>query len=47
MKSNAHLKIENLNVSAIISNQKLAISVADFGAYELKAISTYKSQWYG
>jgi hypothetical protein len=47
MKSSAHLKIENHYVYPIISNHKLSISVADFGAYELKAILTSQSQWYG
>ena len=30
----AHIKIENLNISGLMSNHKLASSIADLGAYE-------------
>ncbi len=39
--------IEDLNVSGMLKNQKLASAIADCGFYEFKRQLTYKCEWYG
>lgn len=42
----AHIRIENLNVSGMLANHKLASSVVDSGFYEFRREITYKSPIY-
>ncbi|MGL5876596.1 MAG: RNA-guided endonuclease InsQ/TnpB family protein [Xenococcaceae cyanobacterium] len=41
------LRIEDLNVSGMIANQKLSAAISDLGFYEFRRMLTYKSSWYG
>jgi putative transposase len=41
------LRIEDLNVSGMIANQKLSSAISDLGFYEFRRLLTYKSSWYG
>jgi len=43
----AHIRIEDLNVSGMVANHKLASSVVDSGFYEFRREITYKSPIYG
>jgi putative transposase len=43
----AHIRIEDLNVSGMVANHKLASSVVDSGFYEFRRFLTYKSPIYG
>jgi putative transposase len=43
----AHIRIEDLNVSGMVANHKLAASVVDSGFYEFRRFLTYKSPIYG
>jgi putative transposase len=43
----AHIRIEDLNVSGMVGNHKLASSVVDSGFYEFRRFLTYKSSFYG
>jgi putative transposase len=43
----AHIRIEDLNVSGMLANHKLASSVVDSGFYEFRRFLTYKSPIYG
>jgi|SRR6476661_6064298 len=43
----AHIRIEDLNVSGMMANHKLASSVVDSGFYEFRREITYKSPIYG
>jgi putative transposase len=43
----AHIRIEDLNISGMLANHKLAASVVDSGFYELRRFLTYKSPIYG
>ncbi|MEG5018315.1 MULTISPECIES: transposase [unclassified Microcoleus] len=43
----AHIRIEDLNVSGMMANHKLACSVVDSGFYEFRREITYKSPIYG
>ena len=46
-KNHSEIVIENLNVSGIIKNRKLAKAIADSGFFEFKRQLTYKSKLYG
>jgi len=39
--------IEDLNVSGMLKNRKLAKAVADVGMFEIKRQLLYKAEWYG
>ncbi len=43
----AHIRIEDLNVSGMVANHKLASSIVDSGFYEFRRFLTYKSPIYG
>ena len=43
----AHIRIQDLNVSGMVANHKLASSVLDSGFYEFRRFLTYKSPIYG
>ena len=43
----AHIRIEDLNVSGMIANHKLAEAISDCGFYEFRRQLTYKSDLYG
>lgn len=43
----AHIRIEDLNVSGMIANHKLAMAVSDCGFYEFRRQLAYKSSMYG
>ena len=43
----AYIRIENLNVSGMIANHKLASAVSDCGFYEFRRELTYKAGMYG
>ncbi len=46
-KNHSEIVIENLNVSGMIKNRKLAKAIADSGFFEFKRQLTYKTQLYG
>jgi putative transposase len=41
------LRIEDLNISGMIANHKLASAISDLGFYEFRRLLTYKCAWYG
>lgn len=41
------LRIEDLNISGMIANHKLASAISDLGFYEFRRLLTYKCSWYG
>jgi putative transposase len=43
----AHIRIEDLNISGMVANHKLASSVVDSGFYEFRRFLIYKSPIYG
>ena len=46
-KTKSVVMIENLNVSGMLKNHKLAQAIADIGFYEFKRQMLYKGDWYG
>lgn len=46
-KNHSEIVIEDLNVSGMMKNHRLASALADCGFYEFKRQLTYKCEWYG
>jgi putative transposase len=46
-KNHSEIIIEDLNVSGLLKNHRLASAIADCGFYEFRRQLTYKCDWYG
>ena len=46
-KNHSEIWVEDLNVSGLLKNHKLAAAISDCGFYEFKRQMEYKTAWYG
>ncbi len=46
-KTYQEIKIEDLNISGMIANHKLAEAISNLGFYRFRELLSYKQEWYG